>query len=151
MLPFRYGDRNDNEQAFKNESELEKYTKKMKKGVQDLANCIVEFECDPFGSTHTVVTTLHSGEVASVKLEKNLLPLIRSLKSLLPIFLKNEYFQGIKNLMRPCSEIGEGASQINQRQREVPIQCRTKLLKWNTRSLLRWSLLVQKRRCHLKK
>ena len=151
MLPFRYGDRNDNEQAFKNESELEKYTKKMKKGVQDLANCIVEFECDPFDSTHTVVTTLHSGEVASVKLEKNLLPLIRSLKSLLPIFLKNEYFQGIKNLMRPCPEIGEGASQINQRQRKVPIQCKTKLLKWNTRSLLRWSLLVQKRRCHLKK
>ena len=27
------------------------------KGVQDLANCFVEFECDPFDSTHTVVTT----------------------------------------------------------------------------------------------
>ena len=42
-----------------------------KKGVQDLANCFVEFECDRFDSKHTVVTTLHYGEVASVKLEDN--------------------------------------------------------------------------------
>ena len=41
------------------------------KGVQELANCFAEFECDPFDSTHTVVTTLHSGEVASVKLEED--------------------------------------------------------------------------------
>ena len=41
------------------------------KRVQELANCFAEFECDPFDSTHTVVTTLHSGEVASVKLEED--------------------------------------------------------------------------------
>ena len=41
------------------------------KGVQDLANCFAEFKCDPFDSTHTVVTTLHSAEVASIKLEED--------------------------------------------------------------------------------
>ena len=41
------------------------------KGVQELGNCFAEFECDPFDSTHTVVTTLHSGDVASVKLEED--------------------------------------------------------------------------------
>ena len=47
----------------------EKTRNKNKRGVQNLANCFVEFECDQFDSTHTVVTTLHSGEVSSVKLE----------------------------------------------------------------------------------
>ena len=41
------------------------------KGVEDFAKCFAAFECDPFGSMHTVVTTLHSGEVASVKLEED--------------------------------------------------------------------------------
>ena len=54
-------------------------------------------------------------------------------KSLLPVFLKNGYFQGINNLTRPCTKIRGGASQINQIQKKIPIQRKAKLLKWKTR------------------
>ena len=88
-----------NNQGFKNESRLEKYAKKWnhaaithlkckfhqqvhkenqtvklkadEKGVKDLTNLFAEFECDPFDSMHTVVTTLHSEEVASVKFKED--------------------------------------------------------------------------------
>ena len=106
MFAFRYVDRDNNEQRFKNEIRLENILKNERmllshtrnanfinrirasmyklahsnktnkhdhkenqtgrwkadeKGVQDLVNCFVEFECDPLDSTHSVVTTLHSG------------------------------------------------------------------------------------------
>ena len=66
--------------------------KKMKKGVQDLANCIAEFECDPFDSTHTVVTTLHSGEVASFKLEEKFATAHTQLEKLVADFFKERIF-----------------------------------------------------------
>ena len=73
------------------------------------------------------------------------------MKNLLQIFLKNRDFQEIKNLTWSCTKICGGTSQINQRHRKIPIQCKTQLLKWKTKPWLRWSLLVQKRRCPLKK
>ena len=67
--------------------------------VQDLANCFFEFERDPIDSMHTVGKTLLSGEVTLVKLEKDFATVIHRVKNLLPIFLKDRFFQGIKNLM----------------------------------------------------
>ena len=117
------------------------------KGVQDLANCFVEFECDPFDSAHTVVMTLHSGEVASVKLGEVFATAHTQGEKLLS---KNRYFEGIKNLMRPCTEI-RGELHKSTSVREKFQSSAKQNLKWKTRPWLRWSLLVQKRRCPLKK
>lgn len=73
--------------------------------VQDLANCFFEFERDPIDSMLTVGKTLLSGEIALVKLEKDFATVIHRVKNLLPIFLKYRFFQGIKNLMQPYTEI----------------------------------------------
>ena len=62
------------------------------KGVQDLANCFVEFQCDPFDSMHTVVTTLHSAEVASVKLEEDFATIHTNGEKLFADFFKELIF-----------------------------------------------------------
>ena len=97
------------------------------KGVQDLANCFLEFECNPFDSTHTVETALPSGEVAIIKLEEGFATAHTQSEKLVVDFLRNGYFQAINNLMhftmhRSSRGGGKGrASQINQRQRKIPI------------------------------
>ena len=98
-----------------------------KKGVQDLANCFLEFECNPFHSTRTVETALPSGEVAIIKLEEDFATAHTQSEKLVVDFLRNGYFQAINNLMhftmhRSSRGGGKGrASQINQRQRKIPI------------------------------
>ena len=62
------------------------------KGVEDFAKCFVEFACDPFGSTHAVVTALHSGEVASVKFEEDFATTHTQGEKCFPDFFKERIF-----------------------------------------------------------
>ena len=85
-----------------------------KKGVQDLVNCFVEFEYDPFDFTHTVVMTLYSEEVASVKLEEDFATTHTQGEKLVADFFEEQIFS---------------RSFTTKRQRKIPIQCKAKLLK----------------------
>ena len=40
------------------------------KGVQDVVNCFVGFECNQYDSTHTVATAIHSRKVTFIILEE---------------------------------------------------------------------------------
>ena len=112
----------------------ENQTRRLKageEGFQDLANSFLS-------------STLHSEEVASIEPKEDFATAHTFGQKLVAD-------KEIKKLTRPCTEIRWEASQINQGQTKIPIQCKTKPLKWKTRSWLRWSLVVQKRRCALKK
>ena len=60
--------------------------------VQDLENCIVEFNCNPFDPSNATLKTLQSGEVATTDLQMDFATALEDGEKLLQIFFKDRMF-----------------------------------------------------------
>ena len=97
------------------------------KGVQDLANCFAEFECDPFDSTHTVVMPLHFREVASVKLEEDFATAHTQGEKLVADFFKERIFSRDKEFDTTMHRNSQGSftNQPTSEKNSNPMQNKT--------------------------
>lgn len=66
------------------------------RGVQDLDNCITEFDCDPFDLTQPILRSLQSGMVASDALVKDFDSAHEDGETLVQSFFKERMFSGDK-------------------------------------------------------
>ena len=64
--------------------------------VQDVHECIVDFDCDPFDPDNDAIRSLQSGEIASMELQNDLLSAFEDGEEKLETFFKERVFSRIK-------------------------------------------------------
>ena len=84
-----------NLKSFKSKCHKENTNSRLKNdeiAVQDLENCIIEFNCNPFDPANSALKTLQSGETASVDLITDFTTALPDGEKLVKIFLKDRMF-----------------------------------------------------------
>ncbi|MCH2406096.1 MAG: hypothetical protein MK200_07885 [Nitrosopumilus sp.] len=78
--------------ASKHKENTSKRIKLDEHSIQDLDDCLIEFDCDPFDQSEIRLKTLHSGEFADINLQQDIKTALPDGEAQFHDFLKNRMF-----------------------------------------------------------